>query len=192
MSSKHSASGRRQSEPSGAALLFRGRGLEEIEKLLAGIVWGGRRSEAIAGSRSGTGRPGSPLLLLVASVGPGPVFLLNALTFLGTIVVLARWRRAPRQSVLPAERLIAAMRTGLRYTRAAPELKAVLVRAGAFVVGGSALLALLPLVARNEMGLDAAGYGVLLGALGLRTCLRLARSLLDLIHRTTLPRRHAL
>src|SRR5204863_6567330 len=87
--------------------------------------------------------------LLVASVGPGPVFLLNALTFLGTIVVLARWRRAPRQSVLPAERLIAAMRTGLRYTRAAPELKAVLVRAGAFVVGGSALLALLPLVART-------------------------------------------
>jgi predicted MFS family arabinose efflux permease len=103
---------------------------------------------------------------LVASIGPGPVFLLNAATFLLTLGILVRWQRPPRDSVLPTERLLAAVRTGLRYTRYAPALNAVLVRTAAFIIGGSALWALLPLIARREVGLDAGGYGVLLGALG--------------------------
>src|SRR5260370_9377219 len=51
------------------------------------------------------------------------------------------------------------MRTGLRYVRYAPPLRAVLVCTAAFVVGGSALWALLPLLARHQLGMDASGYG---------------------------------
>jgi MFS family permease len=105
--------------------------------------------------------------LLVAAISPGGVFFLNALSFLGIIVVLSRWRPAERESVLPAERVLGAMRAGVRYLRHAPEVRAVHIRTGAFVFFASALWALLPVVARREMGLGAVGYGILLGSLGL-------------------------
>jgi MFS family permease len=104
--------------------------------------------------------------LLVAAISPGGVFLLNALSFLGIIVVLSRWQPTPRESVLPAERVLGAMRAGVRYLRHAPEMRAVHIRTGAFVLFASALWALLPVVARHELGLDAVGYGALLGSLG--------------------------
>ena len=59
-----------------------------------------------------------------------------------------------------------AIKAGIRYTRYSRPLTAVLVRAGAFVVGASAVPALLPLYARNELGAGATGYGVLLGFFG--------------------------
>ncbi|MBV9579815.1 MAG: MFS transporter [Chloroflexi bacterium] len=105
--------------------------------------------------------------LVVATVGPAVNFLLNAVSFLGTIVVLARWRPRRRTSHLPGERLVGATRIGIRYARHAPELRAVLVRCAAFISCASALWALLPLVARNQLGLSSSGYGLLLAALGL-------------------------
>lgn len=105
--------------------------------------------------------------LLVAAVGPAAVFLLNGLSFLGVMLVLFRWRRPQRRSALPAERLVGAMRAGVRYVRYAPVLQAVLVRTAVFISCASGLWALLPLVARQELQLGALGYGVLLGCLGI-------------------------
>jgi MFS family permease len=104
--------------------------------------------------------------VLVAATGPGLVFLLNAVTFLVVIVVVARWRPAVQDRKLPPEHLLGAMRAGARYVRHAPELQAVLVRVGVFIVCSSAMWALLPVVARGELGVDALGYGVLLGCVG--------------------------
>ena len=104
--------------------------------------------------------------LVVAAAGAGVVFLLNAASFLGVIVVLFYWERPSQKSLLPAERMLGAIRTGVRYVRHTPVLRAVLLRAGAFALFGTALLALLPVLARNELGLGAVGYGVLLGAFG--------------------------
>jgi MFS family permease len=104
--------------------------------------------------------------VLVATVGAGSAFLLNAASFLGVVFMLYRWRREPNQSTLPAERLVGAIKAGVRYTRYSPPLVAVLVRAGAFLVGASAIPALLPLYARFELGAGATGYGVLLGFFG--------------------------
>jgi MFS family permease len=104
--------------------------------------------------------------LVVGWVGPGAVFLINAASFLGVVGVLYRWQRAPRASALPAERMVGAMRAGMRYVRHAPALRTVLVRVAAFVVCASAQLSLLPLLARRELGLSSVGYGVLLGCFG--------------------------
>ena len=104
--------------------------------------------------------------LVVAAAGAGVVFLLNAASFLGVIAVLFYWERPPVNSLLPAERMMGAIRTGMRYVRHVPVLRSVLVRAGAFALFGTALLALLPLLARNELGLGSMGYGALLGAFG--------------------------
>lgn len=105
--------------------------------------------------------------LLVAAFGSGPVFLLNAVSFLGVIVVLYRWQRPVEKSNLPPEHVLGALRAGVRYVRHTPALQAVLVRAATFILCASALWALLPLVARRGLGLSASGYGVLLGCLGL-------------------------
>ncbi|MFL6210838.1 MAG: MFS transporter [Pyrinomonadaceae bacterium] len=103
---------------------------------------------------------------VVAAVGSWAVFLLNSLSFIGVLFVLYRWRREPSESISPTERVIGAMRAGVRYVRHEPELRAVLVRTGVFVSCASALWAMLPLVARQQLGLGAFSYGVLLGGLG--------------------------
>src|SRR5207253_9094096 len=105
--------------------------------------------------------------VVVAAAGPGAVFFLNTLSFVGVLVVLYRWPAKVAESVLPAERLLGATRAGLRYIRYAPEIRAVLVRAGVFIAAGSALWALLPALARREIGLGASGFGLLLGCIGL-------------------------
>jgi MFS family permease len=104
---------------------------------------------------------------VVAWFGADANFLLNAASFLGVMVVLYEWRRQTRPGVLPAERVIGAIRVGLRYVRYAPPLRAVLVRTVAFVFGASAMWAVLPLIARVQLGLGAAGFGLLLAWFGL-------------------------
>ncbi|HVT57859.1 MAG TPA: MFS transporter [Thermoanaerobaculia bacterium] len=104
--------------------------------------------------------------LIVAAAGAGWTFVLNAVSFLGVMVVLFLWQRPEEETVLPAERVLGAMRTGVRYVRHAPAVQAVIARGSAFILCGSSLWALLPLVARG-LGRGAAGYGLLLAALGI-------------------------
>ncbi len=104
--------------------------------------------------------------LVAAAFGPGAVFLLNAASFLGVVVVVGRWHRLAPESALPTERFLSAIRTGMRYVIYAPELHAFLIRAFLFAFCASALWSLLPLLARTELGLGSFGYGVLLGCLG--------------------------
>lgn len=104
--------------------------------------------------------------LIVAASGPAAVFALNALSFLAVIAVVWAWKREAKPSRLPREHFLGAMRTGLRYVREAPDFRRVLVRALGFFLFASAVWALLPVVARDRLGLDATGYGVLLAVLG--------------------------
>jgi hypothetical protein len=104
---------------------------------------------------------------VVAAAGPAAVFLLNAVSFLAVLAAIYRWRRPQVPSGTPPEDMLGATVAGMRYVRHAPALQAVLVRIGVFSLGASALWALLPVMARHELGLDATGYGIVLGSLGL-------------------------
>jgi MFS family permease/quinol monooxygenase YgiN len=104
--------------------------------------------------------------MIVAASGPWAVFLLNAASFIGIMVVVYRWEPARRKSKLPPEDILGAMRAGVRYLRHSPELQTVLIRSGVFVICASALWALLPQQARRHLGLGSFGYGVLLGCIG--------------------------
>lgn len=104
--------------------------------------------------------------LLVGAAGTASAFLVNSASFLGVVWTISRWRRTPRESRLPAEHIVGAMRAGMRYVRHAPVLASVLVRGAAFIVCANALMALLPTLARHELGLDSIGYGLLLGSFG--------------------------
>jgi MFS family permease len=105
--------------------------------------------------------------LLIAAAGPATVFLLNAASFLGIIIVMYRWRPSARVQTAPPERVRSAVAAGMRFTRHSPPLRAVLVRTAVFIGTASALWALLPVVASHQLGLSATGYGILLASLGL-------------------------
>lgn len=104
---------------------------------------------------------------IVALSGPGAVFLLNSVSYVGVLAVIYLWKREQAVSASPPERVFGAIVAGVRYARHSFALQAVLVRAGVFILAASALWALLPIVSKQELGLDAGGYGVLLGSLGL-------------------------
>jgi MFS family permease len=103
---------------------------------------------------------------LVASLGAGVAFLGNAASYLGLVGVLARWRRPAEDRELPTEPFPGAVRTGIRYVRHTPQMISVLVRVGLFLFAGSALWALLPLVARHRLGLSAGGFGLVVTVFG--------------------------
>ncbi len=140
------------------------------QAILPGIVPRAQLPAAVAlGSMSiNAARAVGPALggLVVSAAGPAAAFSLNALSVAGILWVLTRWRRERAHNDLPAERFLGALRTGFRYVRHAPRLRAVAVRAGAFTVAGSAVWALLPLFARQELGLGAGSYGGLLAVFG--------------------------
>jgi MFS family permease len=104
--------------------------------------------------------------IVVALAGAWAVFFVNAVSFLSIIVVLYGWRQAKPNNRIPSERVLSSIRAGIRYARHAPALKTVLLRTGLFVPFASALWALLPVLARHEMGLDSIRYGILFGSLG--------------------------
>jgi len=106
--------------------------------------------------------------IVVAAAGAETAFLLNAISYLGLILVLARWQRpaGAAQRPGPRERLGRAMLNGVRYAAETPPVRALLVRALAFGVGAGAIWALLPLVAKQDLGGGPFIYGLLLGALG--------------------------
>ncbi|HMO67001.1 MAG TPA: MFS transporter, partial [Verrucomicrobiota bacterium] len=103
--------------------------------------------------------------LLVAAAGPGPVFALNAASFLGIVVVLARWQRPDPPKRPNAEHVLVAMVAAARHVRHAPPIRRVLVRHGLFTFAGIAPVALLPLLVKH-LGLPAASFGALLGCYG--------------------------
>lgn len=101
-------------------------------------------------------------------LGAGLVFLINAASFVAVIIVIYRWKRTPYFiSALPTERLLASMRAGLRYTRFAPPMRAILVRAFLQTFCVSAMWALLAVVARDSLHRGAMGYGILTGCIGI-------------------------
>ncbi len=105
--------------------------------------------------------------VLVSLSGPTLVFALNAVSFIGIVFVLARWRRPPVVNGYPPERALAALSAGGRFIRSSPIVRRILLRAALFIGPASALWGLLPVIAANQLGLSSSGYGLLLGALGL-------------------------
>jgi len=104
--------------------------------------------------------------LITRQFGPGLVFLIDAamMTVLGTAVF--RWKREKTVNETPTERVLGAMKAGIRYVQHSRPLRAVLVRTALFVFCASAVWGLLPLLARTVIHLDSSQYGLTLTAFG--------------------------
>jgi MFS family permease len=104
---------------------------------------------------------------LIASAGTAYVFVLNAALSVVSAFVIMRWRREHSPSPLGRERLFSAMRVGLQFVRQSGRLRAVFVRVALFFFHSTALLALLPLLARGLTGGDAGTFTLLLASMGM-------------------------
>ncbi len=103
---------------------------------------------------------------ILAGVGSGAVFVLNAFLAAMAFATILRWRSVPTTSTLPGERFVGAMRVGWQHVMQSPRMKSVLVRIFLFFLQSSALLALLPLVAREVHGAGPATYTLMLACIG--------------------------
>ena len=103
---------------------------------------------------------------LIAGAGTVWVFALNAVLSVASGFVILRWRREHTPNPLGRERLISAMRVGVQFVRQSQRMRAVLVRVGLFFFHSTALLALLPLLARGLAGGGAGTFTLLLASMG--------------------------
>lgn len=104
---------------------------------------------------------------IVAAAGAAAAFLINALSYVGLIVVLSRWRPAVAPRPLPPERIDVAVAAGIRYVAMSPNIRVVLMRAVLFGFAASAVPAMMPLVARDMVAGGPLTYGLLLGSFGI-------------------------
>lgn len=123
---------------------------------------------ALNGVSMNASRIVGPLLAgaLIASAGSAWVFLLNALLSVLAAVVITRWQRTHKPHPLGREKLLSAMRVGLQFVGQSSHLKGVLLRISLFFLHSTALLALLPLVARDLRGGGAGTFTLLLASMG--------------------------
>jgi MFS family permease len=103
--------------------------------------------------------------VVIAVAGVSAAFLINAVSFLGVIVVIARWKRPVAKSKLPVETFTGATSAAVRYVRYSPGIRKLLVRSAFVIFFSSAFWALLPAVAKN-VSHTSLGYGLLLGFFG--------------------------
>ncbi|WP_432509198.1 MFS transporter [Kineococcus auxinigenes] len=98
--------------------------------------------------------------LLIAAFGTGPVFLINALSFLGPLTTLHLMRPAePVRRERPAKGT-GGMREGLRYVRARPDLLAIFALVGVVGTFGLNFQLTSALITSVKFGRDAAAFGV--------------------------------
>ena len=105
--------------------------------------------------------------LLFARMGAGWVFAVTVFTTAVMWESIRRWPpRVHPPSRLPPERLWGGTLSGLRFAWHSRIILAQLVRVMAYSMAGSALWALLPVIAQRQLGTGAQGFGLLMGCMG--------------------------
>lgn len=103
---------------------------------------------------------------LIASAGTEYVFVLNAVLSLAAALVILRWKTEKKTSALPGERFLGAIRVGVQYVRQSDRMRSVLLHVVIFFSQSTALIALLPLLARRIDDGSAMTFTVLLASMG--------------------------
>lgn len=103
--------------------------------------------------------------LIIAFASAGAVFILNAVTFVGILIVV---RRLPfvTSHVDNNAKINQVIKAGILFVVRKPQLRNIAIRM-ALVLGATvSLMSVLPIVAKDSLGVDASGFGVLAGAIG--------------------------
>ncbi|MHC2357586.1 MFS family permease [Sinorhizobium meliloti] len=104
--------------------------------------------------------------VILAFFGPLAALGLAALCDLTPLGAIWRTKWNARASPLPREKMSTAVRDGLRFTVISLEIRAAIARATLFGVASISILALLPLVVRDQLNSGPIVYGILLAGYG--------------------------
>jgi len=104
--------------------------------------------------------------LLLASVGTGACFGVNAASFLAVIIALRRIETPPRAPA-PPESLRQSLRAGLRHVRGSRVLSTLTLTGAAASFLGFPVITYLPVFAGDVLGTGAGGYSLLLSSFGI-------------------------
>lgn len=104
--------------------------------------------------------------IILASFGPLTAFCMYTLGHLAPLIVVWRSRWKVPVSRLPPEAMLTAISDGIRFTSLSSEIKTAIARGFLFGLAGIAILALLPLVVRDQLRQGAVAYGVLMAGFG--------------------------
>lgn len=131
----------------------------------------GRKQLAPAIALSGVGyniaRALGPIAggLLLASLGPAPVFALNAVSFVAVIIVMGTGTYVATPRSAQREQMLGAMAAAIRYVRHAAPMQSVLARGGVHIFAAVAPVVLLPIIVHSRTW-TASDFGVLMGCYG--------------------------
>jgi hypothetical protein len=122
---------------------------------------------------------------IAAALSSGSALVVGAFFFVPMFIAMRRTR--PPEVALPGvpERLLSGVMIGLRYVRHSAPMRALVLRNLSFSVCASAFWALLPVIARDQLGLGAGGFGLLSASFGLGAILG-ALSIPGLLHQRTM------
>jgi len=106
--------------------------------------------------------------ITVGAWGPAPVFFFNAASYLAVIWALARWKGSGPPAVHTGilSGIVPGVREGVLYLARAAHLRGPLLRAASISFCAASVMALLPAIARDRLGLSASTFGILLGVFG--------------------------
>lgn len=102
---------------------------------------------------------------VIAISSAGAVYVLNGMAFVW-VIVLARSGRLPKFEPTNVAGINAAIVEGIRHILGQAPLRNTAIRLMLSNVAVAAVIALLPLAAKRNIGLDAGGFGLLYAALG--------------------------
>ncbi|GLS37918.1 MFS transporter [Mesorhizobium tianshanense] len=105
--------------------------------------------------------------VILAFFGPLAAFALAALSDLAPLSAIWRTKWKVRSSPLPRERMATAIHDGVRFTAMSLEIRAAIARATLFGLASISILALLPLVVRDQLKSGPIVYGILLAGFGM-------------------------
>ncbi len=104
--------------------------------------------------------------LLISTVGLSACFFANAASYLAVIIGLVSMR-VRRDALPPAVPALSALMEGVRYVFGNPWPRALIGIIATFSVFGFSFMTMMPVFARDALGLDAAGYGALVSTVGI-------------------------
>jgi MFS family permease len=104
--------------------------------------------------------------VLIATVGTGECFLINAASFVAVVFSLVTMKRSALYPTPPATRSPGQLREGLRYARATPEIIVPLLMMALVGTLAYEFQVSLPVMARHALHAGAEGYGFMTAAMG--------------------------
>jgi predicted MFS family arabinose efflux permease len=99
-------------------------------------------------------------------IGAGPLFLVNAISFVGLLAIYRAWWREGGPQARPCAGYGARLREGLHMAFGCPRYRRILRNVATVFFATIAFAGLLPVFVRDVLRMDASVFGTLMGSLG--------------------------